>query len=149
MDFKRHRYELEQKARESKKKQVNAVLKEVRFRLKIDENDFEIKKKRAVKFLENGDKVKITLQLRGRELGRPALGFQMLSNIADELQNFGVVESEASSEGRNMSMVFRPIAKKQKSNASSSISRKQSLENRLARQKARLEKKNTGKVGVS
>jgi translation initiation factor IF-3 len=138
MDYGKYRYEAEQKAKSAKKSQANSVLKEVRFRLKIDDNDYTIKKNRAIKFLEGGDKVKINLMLRGREFGRPEAGFTLLQKIADEVEEFGTVESKPSKEGRNMIMVLKPITKKYKGESEQKRRGQQAKIERLARQKARL-----------
>ena len=108
MDFGKFKYEQAQKAKEARRNQANTVLKEVRFRLKIDEHDYETKKKRAIGFLESGDKVKAMIQFRGREQSRPELGVRLLQKFAGEIEEYGTVESTPTIDGRNMVMIIGP-----------------------------------------
>jgi len=85
MDYGKYKYEAAVKARESRKKQVKAVLKEIRFRLKIDTHDYETKVGHARRFLSGGDKVKAMIQFRGREQQRPEMGVRLLERLAEEL----------------------------------------------------------------
>lgn len=117
MDFGKYKYEQAQKAKEARKNQANTVLKEVRFRLKIDKHDYETKVKRAVGFLEHGDKVKAMIQFRGREQSRPELGVKLLQNFAEEIAEYGTVESSPRIDGRNMVMVIGPIRNKSEAKA--------------------------------
>lgn len=112
MDFGKWKYEAAVKAREARKNQTNTVLKEVRFRLKIDTHDYETKMARAQKFLQAGDKVKAMIQFRGREQQRPELGIRLLEKFADDVAEFGVVESSPRQDGRNMVMVVGPVRTK-------------------------------------
>ncbi|MGO3679164.1 MAG: translation initiation factor IF-3, partial [Microbacteriaceae bacterium] len=105
MDYGKYKYEQAQKAKESRRNQANTVLKEVRFRLKIDTHDYETKLKRAVGFLSQGDKVKAMIQFRGREQQRPQMGVDLLHKFAEEIAEYGVVESSPRIDGRNMVMV--------------------------------------------
>lgn len=109
MDFGKYKYEAAVKARESRKKQVNANLKEIRFRLKIDTHDYETKVGHARRFLSGGDKVKAMIQFRGREQQRPEMGVRLLERMANDLAEVGVVESNPRQDGRNMVMVLGPI----------------------------------------
>lgn len=109
MDFGKYKYEAAVKARESRKKQVNANLKEIRFRLKIDTHDYETKVGHARRFLAGGDKVKAMIQFRGREQQRPEMGVRLLERMANDLAEVGVVESNPRQDGRNMVMVLGPI----------------------------------------
>ena len=108
MDFGKYKYEAAVKARESRKNQVNTVLKEVRFRLKIDKHDYETKRKRAEGFLQAGDKVKAMILFRGREQSRPEQGVRLLRKFAEDVAEFGTVESNPTIDGRNMVMVIAP-----------------------------------------
>lgn len=112
MDFGKFKYEQAQKAKEARRNQANTVLKEVRFRLKIDTHDYETKVKRAVGFLNQGDKVKAMILFRGREQSRPEMGVRLLRNFAEEIAEYGVVESSPRIDGRNMVMVIAPVRNK-------------------------------------
>jgi translation initiation factor IF-3 len=119
MDFGKFKYETALKAREARKNQVNTVIKEMKLRPKIDPHDYETKKGHVVRFLNQGDKVKITIMFRGREQSRPELGYRLLQRLAEDVQEISVVESAPKQDGRNMLMVLAPVKKK-----SSSASRK-------------------------
>ncbi len=112
MDWGKHRYELSQKAKEGKKKQSQIVVKEMKFRPKIDQHDYETKKRHVVRFLEDGSKVKITIMFRGREMTHTELGRRILDQLAEDLEEVAAVESSAKLDGRNMIMVLAPISKK-------------------------------------
>ncbi|WP_234989312.1 translation initiation factor IF-3 [Demequina sp. NBRC 110052] len=112
MDYGKFKYEAAVKAREARRNQANTEIKEMRFRLKIDEHDYETKKGHVVRFLKGGDKVKITIMFRGREQSRPEMGRRLLLKLAEEVQEFAVVENMPSQEGRNMSLVLGPLKKK-------------------------------------
>ena len=109
MDYGKYKYEAAIKARESRKKQANAVLKEIRFRLKIDTHDYETKVGHARRFLSGGDKVKAMIQFRGREQQRPEMGVRLLERLAAELAEVSTVESRPRQDGRNMVMVLAPL----------------------------------------
>ncbi len=111
MDFGKFKYELAQKAREAKRNQVQTVIKEIKLRPKIDDHDYETKKGHVQRFLSHGDKVKVTIMFRGREQSRPELGFKLLSRLAEDIAEFGVVESAPKQDGRNMIMVVGPVRK--------------------------------------
>jgi translation initiation factor IF-3 len=108
MDYGKFKYEAAQKAKEARRNQANTVLKEVRFRLKIDDHDYETKRKRAEGFLKSGDKVKAMILFRGREQSRPEQGVRLLKKFADDVAEFGTVESNPKVDGRNMVMVIAP-----------------------------------------
>jgi translation initiation factor IF-3 len=112
MDYGKFKYESAQKARESRKNQVNTVIKEMKLRPKIDPHDYETKKGHVVRFLKQGDKVKITIMFRGREQSRPELGYRLLQRLAEDVQELGFVESNPKQDGRNMIMVLGPHKKK-------------------------------------
>jgi len=108
MDYGKFKYEEAQKAKEARRNQANTILKEVRFRLKIDTHDYETKRKRAEGFLLAGDKVKAMILFRGREQSRPEQGVRLLQRFAEDVAEFGSVESTPTIDGRNMVMVIGP-----------------------------------------
>ena len=108
MDYGKYRYEQEQKAKEARKRQTTISIKEIKLRPKIDGHDFETKKGHVERFLKHGDKVKLTIMFRGRELVHPHLGERLLRRMAEELVEIGEVESEPSLDGRNMVMMLGP-----------------------------------------
>ncbi|MFF2557022.1 translation initiation factor IF-3 [Nocardia sp. NPDC058058] len=108
MDYGKFKYETAQKARESRKNQVQTVIKEQKLRPKIDDHDYETKKRNVVRFLEAGSKVKVTIMFRGREQSRPELGFRLLQRLASDVADLGFVETSAKQDGRNMTMVLAP-----------------------------------------
>ncbi|WP_084705354.1 translation initiation factor IF-3 [Leucobacter chironomi] len=117
MDFGKFKYEAAQKQKEARRNQANTVLKEVRFRLKIDKHDYETKTKRAVGFLAQGDKVKAMILFRGREQSRPEMGVRLLQQFAEDIAEFGTVESRPRIDGRNMVMVITPVKNKSEAKA--------------------------------
>ncbi len=114
MDYGKYKYEQDQKARESRRNQQQTVVKEQKFRPKISDNDYETKKGNVVKFLSKGSKVKVTIMFRGREQSRPELGFRLLERLAEDVKEYGVVETRAKQDGRNMTMVLGPVRKGKK-----------------------------------
>ena len=112
MDYGKFKYENAQKARESRRNQTNVIIKEMKLRPKIDKHDYETKKGHVVRFLNAGDKVKITIMFRGREQHRPELGFRLLQKLAEDVEELGFVESSPKQDGRNMTMVLGPNKKK-------------------------------------
>ena len=112
MDYGKFKYESAMKARESRRNQVNTVIKEMKLRPKIDPHDYETKKGHVVRFLKMGDKVKITIMFRGREQSRPELGYKLLQRLAEDVAELGFVESSPKQDGRNMIMVLGPHKKK-------------------------------------
>ena len=117
MDFGKYKYEAAVKAREARKNQTNTVLKEIRFRLKIDTHDYETKRGHAMRFLGAGDKVKAMIQFRGREQQRPEMGIRLLQKFAEDVSEVGVVESTPRIDGRNMVMVIGPTKNKAEAKA--------------------------------
>ncbi|MFE4837672.1 translation initiation factor IF-3 [Arthrobacter sp. NPDC056691] len=117
MDFGKYKYEAAVKAREARKNQTNTVLKEIRFRLKIDTHDYETKRGHALRFLGAGDKVKAMIQFRGREQQRPEMGLRLLQRFAEDVSEVGVVESSPRIDGRNMVMVIGPLKNKAEAKA--------------------------------
>ena len=112
MDYGKFKYEAAVKAREARRNQANTEIKEMRFRLKIDEHDYETKKGHIVRFLNGGDKVKVTIMFRGREQSRPEMGRRLLMKLAEDVAELAIVENAPSQEGRNMSLVLGPLKKK-------------------------------------
>jgi translation initiation factor IF-3 len=117
MDYGKFKYENAQKAREARRNQTNTVIKEMKLRPKIDKHDYETKKGHVVRFLSQGDKVKITIMFRGREQHRPELGFRLLQKLAEDVTELGFVESSPKQDGRNMTMVIGPHKKKAEAKA--------------------------------
>lgn len=112
MDYGKFKYEAAQKAKEARKNQANTVLKEIRFRLKIDTHDYETKRRKAEGFLKSGDKVKAMILFRGREQSRPELGVKLLQRFADDVSEYGTVEFTPTIDGRNMVMIIGPLKTK-------------------------------------
>ena len=108
MDFGKYRYEQQKREKEAKKKQKVVTVKEVKLRPNIEQHDFNVKLKNALRFIEDGDKVKVTIMFRGRELSHPDLGRQILIKMAEELKELVVVEREPKLEGKNMIMILSP-----------------------------------------
>jgi translation initiation factor IF-3 len=117
MDYGKFKYEQAQKLKEARRNQANTILKEVRFRLKIDKHDYETKRKRAEGFLKAGDKVKAMILFRGREQSRPEMGVRLLQRFAEDVAEFGQVESTPTIDGRNMVMVIGPLKNKSEAKA--------------------------------
>ena len=109
MDYGKYKYEQSKKEREAKKNQKTITVKEVKLRPNIEEHDFLTKAKNASKFLASGDKVKVTIMFRGREITHPELGQELCQRFADELQGTARIEKPAKVEGRNMIMILVPV----------------------------------------
>ena len=112
MDYGKYKYEAAQKARDARRNQANTQLKEIRFRLKIDDHDFGVKKGHVERFLSAGDKVKVMIMFRGREQSRPEAGVRLLQRLAEEIGDLATVESMPRQDGRNMTMVLAPTKRK-------------------------------------
>ena len=104
MDYGKFRYEESQKAKESRKKTIQVSIKEVKFRPKIGKGDFDTKVRRAIQFLEDGDRVKVTVQFRGREVSHAYIGRDLLTKFGDLIKEHGTVDRQPLLEGRSMSM---------------------------------------------
>jgi translation initiation factor IF-3 len=118
MDFGKYRYEQAKREQKAKRKQHLSVVKEVKLRPKIEEHDFEFKMKHARQFLEERDKVKISVLFRGRELSHPELGYALIENVVQTLGDVATVEQKPSQEGRMLVMMLAPrpgVAAKPKS----------------------------------
>jgi translation initiation factor IF-3 len=113
MDYGKFRYEEAQKAKEARRKSTNVTIKEVKFRPKIGKGDFDTKMRHLLHFLDEGHKVKVTLQFRGREMAHPELGRKILDQVIDTVGPIAKVESQGRLEGRTMSMVIAPDKKAQ------------------------------------
>jgi len=112
MDFGKFKYEAAQKVREARKNQTNTVVKTVKFGLKIEGHDFGTKKGQIEKFLKAGDKVRVVVTFRGREQSRPEMGVKLLQRVAEEVTEFGSIESSPSVDGKGMVMVIAPLRNK-------------------------------------
>jgi len=108
MDIGKYKYEQSKREREARKKQRIISVKEVKLRPNIEDHDFETKAKNAIRFLEDGDKVKVTIMFRGRELSHPELGRQLLVRVAELVQEMATVEKNPKLEGKNMTMILSP-----------------------------------------
>ena len=108
MDYGKFKYENAQKAKESRKKATNVVVKEMKYRPKIGVGDFDTKTRKVTEFLEEGHKVKVTIMFRGREVQHPELGRRILDNVAAAVEEVGRVEALPKVDGRNMTMVLGP-----------------------------------------
>ena len=111
MDFGKYKYEQQKRESEARKKQKIIEVKEIKFRPGTDTHDYEVKMRNVYKFLENGDKVKITLRFRGREMAHLNLGRELLERIGIDVQEHGKVENMPKMEGRQMTMMIGPLAK--------------------------------------
>lgn len=111
LDYGKYRYEQARKARESKRKQHQIQIKEIKFRPNIEPHDFEFKTRHARRFLEEGNKVKLTLMFRGRQMAHPELGEEVLHRAASAVSDVGSVESDVRAEGRTLTMVMGPKRK--------------------------------------
>ena len=117
MDYGKYKYDQAIKAKQARKNQSRIETKEMKFRPKIDTGDYTTKKKHVLRFLSAGNKVKITIMFRGREMSHPDQGLSILERLADDLKDVAVIESPPKMEGRNMHMLIAPLpasAKKKK-----------------------------------
>ncbi|MBL6429445.1 MULTISPECIES: translation initiation factor IF-3 [Maritimibacter] len=111
MDFGKFKYETQKREAEARKKQKTIEVKEVKFRPNTDVHDYDVKMKNVVKFLEKGDKVKVTLRFRGREMAHQNLGRDLLERVAEDVKEIGKVENMPKMEGRQMIMMIGPLTK--------------------------------------
>lgn len=112
MDFGKFLYELKQQKKETKKKQKRNMVKTIKYRPGTEEGDYQIKFRNLVKFLDNGDKVKVSIWFRGREMQHKEFGMEMLDRIEKDTQEFAHVEQKAKLEGRQLGMMLAPKSKK-------------------------------------
>jgi translation initiation factor IF-3 len=108
MDYGKFKYQHERRMRDAKKKQKSYEIKEVKMRIKIGEHDYQVKKRLAVKFLERGDKVKVTIMFLGRQVVYPQLGRRLLDRLAEETKEIAELESQPKLLGYNMIMILKP-----------------------------------------
>jgi translation initiation factor IF-3 len=111
MDFGKYMYEQEKKERQAKKNQKTFVVKEVKFRINVDEHDYQTKKNHVLRFLEEGDKVKATIFFRGREMTRQGLGREILKRLIDDISDKGTVENMPRQEGNTLHLILAPPKK--------------------------------------
>jgi len=112
MDYGKYRFEQAKKQGEARKKQKQIQVKEIKFRPGTDEGDYQVKLRNLIRFLSEGDKAKITLRFRGREMAHQDIGVNLLKRVEDDLAPYGVVEQRPRMEGRQMVMTIAPIKKK-------------------------------------
>jgi translation initiation factor IF-3 len=112
LDYGQYRYELQKREREQKKRQKSQSFKEVRLAVKIDTHDLQTKARRAAEFLDKGDRVKVTVRFRGREISHANLGRDLLMKVAEQLEEHGVVERPPLLEGKSMYIVMGPVEKR-------------------------------------
>ncbi len=108
MDFGKHQYEASKRKHAAKKNQKQIHVKEVKFRPGTEIGDYQVKLRNLIRFLENGDKAKVTMRFRGREMAHKELGLKMLQRVEADLEEYGVVEQQPRLEGRQMVMVLNP-----------------------------------------
>ena len=108
VDLGKLKYQNQKKAAEARKKQKTVEIKEIKMRPNIDTHDYEVKMKAALRFFEEGDKVKVTLRFRGREMAHQELGMKLLQRVKEDTVELATVESEPKLEGRQMMMVLAP-----------------------------------------
>jgi translation initiation factor IF-3 len=111
MDYGKYKYEEAQRAKESRKKATNISIKEMKYRPKIGQGDFDTKTRKVAEFLGEGHKVKVTIMFRGREVFHPELGMKILDHVAEQVASVGKVEASPKLDGRNMTMVLAPERK--------------------------------------
>ncbi len=140
MDYGKMKYEAAQKARDSRRNQANTQLKEIRFRLKIDDHDFDVKKGHVERFLNQGDKVKVMIMFRGREQSRPEAGIRLLQRLAEDVGELATVESLPRQDGRNMTMVLAPTRRKSDAMTDQRARRKAEREARRLKHEERAQK---------
>ena len=112
MDYGKHVFDIKKKAALQKKKQKQTQVKEMKFRPGTDQGDYDIKLRNLVRFLEHGDKAKVTLRFRGREMAHQELGMEMMKRVEADLTELAQVEQYPKMEGRQMTMVLAPRSKK-------------------------------------
>jgi len=108
LDYGKHKFLSQKKAAETRRKQKTVEVKEIKMRPNIDTHDYDVKMRSARRFLEEGDKVKMTLRFRGREMAHQELGMQLLDRVRDDLETMAKVEAEPKLEGRQMIMILAP-----------------------------------------
>ena len=112
MDYGKHIFDLKKQKAANKKKQRRIQVKEIKFRPGTEEGDYQVKLRNLIRFLEDGDKAKVSLRFRGRELAHQHLGAELVARIREDLSEYGAVEQEPKMEGRQIVMVLAPVRKK-------------------------------------
>lgn len=112
MDYGKYKFEQSKKQSEARKKQKQIQVKEVKFRPGTDEGDYQVKLRNLIRFLNDGDKTKVTLRFRGREMAHQELGLKLLRRVEEDLAEYGAVEQQPKMEGRQMIMIIAPAKKK-------------------------------------
>jgi translation initiation factor IF-3 len=125
MDYGKYKYQKEQARKAARKKQVNINVREIKLRPKIGDHDFNTKRGHVERFLRGGDKVKVTIMFRGREVQHPELGERLLRRLADDLEDLGRIESQPNLDGRNMVMIMAPKKDSREAQAPQSSERKE------------------------
>ncbi|MBR1738118.1 MAG: translation initiation factor IF-3 [Firmicutes bacterium] len=110
MDYSKYKFDMAKKEKEARKKQQVVSVKELRLSPNIDTHDVQVKVKKAIEFLKNGDKIKISIRLRGRELGRTDAAEQIMKDFAEQVKEFGVIDKEPKMEAKTMAMFLTPKA---------------------------------------
>jgi translation initiation factor IF-3 len=128
MDYGKFKYEEDQKAKEARKKSTNVTVKEVKYRPKIGKGDFNTKTRNVIRFIDEGHKVKVTLQFRGREMAHPELGAKILDEVIDAVGPAAKLDSRSRLEGRSMSMVLSPDKKAQEAMKKAALEAEQSAD---------------------
>lgn len=126
MDYGKFKYQEALKARENRRSQVNAVVKEMKLRPRIESHDYDTKKNHIERFLIGGDKVKVTIMFRGREQSRPEMGYKLLARLAEDLAEVSMVEFAPKQDGRNMIMVLAPNRRKSEAVRAKQVARDKS-----------------------
>jgi len=126
MDYGKFKYQEALKARENRRSQVNAVVKEMKLRPRIESHDYDTKKSHIERFLLGGDKVKVTIMFRGREQSRPEMGYKLLARLAEDLAEVSMVEFAPKQDGRNMVMVLAPNRRKSEAVRTKQVARDKS-----------------------
>ena len=126
MDYGKFKYQEALKARENRRSQVNAVVKEMKLRPRIESHDYDTKKSHIERFLLGGDKVKVTIMFRGREQSRPEMGYKLLARLAEDLAGVSMVEFAPKQDGRNMVMVLAPNRRKSEAVRAKQVARDKS-----------------------
>ncbi|HMW91289.1 MAG TPA: translation initiation factor IF-3, partial [Candidatus Obscuribacter sp.] len=114
LDYGRHKFEMEKKARESKRKQHVQDVKEIKMRYKIEDHDFQVKLKHAQKFLNDGDKIKVLIILRGREMQHADMAIDLMNRFAGDLKDLGMMDREPKLEGKSVIMILNPLPQQQR-----------------------------------
>lgn len=114
MDFGKEAFERKKRDREARKKQKRTQVKEIKFRPGTEEGDYQVKLRNLVRFLEGGDKTKVTLRFRGREMAHQEIGMELLKRVEEDLTDYGEVEQRPKMEGRQLTMVIAPTKKTKK-----------------------------------